>query len=124
MNVTNKGKKMSKQATALDMIKSRKDKGGMTTAQLRLAEAQSEDYSEMKQQVQEIKQKVEVVEQKVDNVEIQLASIKGSVDIILENSRYKSKLIENKYFWATIMLLLVLIAGINHLSDLIKLFGG
>lgn len=86
MKVTNKGKKMSKQATALDMIKSRKDKGGMTTAQLRLAEAQSEDYSDMKQQVQEIKQKVEVVEQKVDNVEIQLASIKGSVDIILETA--------------------------------------
>lgn len=47
--------KMCKQAVVLETIKKMRSKGGMTASQLQLAEAQAEDYAEMKKEIQLIK---------------------------------------------------------------------
>ena len=115
---------MCKQAIVLDTIKKTAKKGGMTPTQIKLAEAQSEDYAEMKKEIQELKTEVYDVKKDVNGMKIQLAEIKGGIDILLENNKIKSKLIDSKYFWITVILFMMLIAGVNHLSELKELFGG
>jgi hypothetical protein len=116
--------RMSKQAIVLDTIKKTAKKGGMTAAQIELAEAQSEDYADMKKEIQELKTDVNDVRKEVGGVKIQLAEIKGGIDILLENNKIKSKLIDSKYFWLFLIVLLMLIAGVNHLGELKTIFGG
>lgn len=122
---------MCKQAVVLDTVKKTKGKGGMTSAQIKLAEAQSEDYADMKKEVQEIKTdvnnvnlKVDKVDNKVSNVEIRLAEIKGNLDILLENSKTKQKLIDNKYFWIFLTVFICLFAGVTHITEMVKFLGG
>lgn len=119
---------MCRQAIVLDTIKKTSKKGNMTSAQIKLAEAQSEDYAEMKREIQELKQELKTdvndVRKEVSGVKIQLAEIKGGIDILLENNKIKSKLIDSKYFWIFLIILMTLIAGVNHLSELKELFGG
>lgn len=116
--------KMCKQAVVLDTIKNTAKKGGMTAAQLKLAEAQSEDYAEMKKEIQELKVDVNDVRKDVNGMKIKLAEIKGGIDILLENNKIKSKLIDSKYFWIALIVLMMLIAGVNHLAELKTIFGG
>lgn len=116
--------KMSKQAIVLDTIKKTAKKGGMTAAQIKLAEAQSEDYADMKKEIQELKIDVNDVRKEVSGVKIQLAEIKGGIDILLENNKIKSKLIDSKYFWLFLIVLMMLIAGVNQLGELKTIFGG
>ena len=117
-------KSMSQQAIVLDTIKKTKGKGGMTSAQIQLAEAQSEDYAEMKKELQEFKSEVKAefgeVKKDVSNVMNGLAEIKGSLNILL-NSK---KLTDNKYFWICIIITMMLLAGVTHISELTALFGG
>lgn len=117
-------RKMCKQAVILDTIKKTKGKGGMTSAQIKLAEAQSEDYADMKKEIQELKTDVNDIRKDVNDVKVHLAKIEGNIDILLENSKIKSKLIDNKYFWIFLMLTLCLFAGVNHLSELKEILGG
>lgn len=115
---------MCKQAVVLDTIKKTAKKGGMTPAQIKLAEAQSEDYADMKKEIQELKTDVNDVRKDVNGMKIQLAEIKGGIDILLENNKIKSKLIDSKYFWIFLIILMMLIAGVNHLTELKAIFGG
>ncbi len=113
-------KRMSQQATVLDTIKKTKGKGGMTSAQIKLAEAQSEDYAEMKREIQELKNDVSDVKKDVSEVKNGLSEIKGSLNILLNDK----KLTDNKYFWICIIVTMMLLAGVTHLSELVTLFGG
>jgi peptidoglycan hydrolase CwlO-like protein len=122
---------MCRAAMVLETIKKTKSKGGMTSAQIKLAEAQSEDYADMKKEIQEIKNdvsnvnlKVDKVDNKVSNMEIQLAEIKGNLNILLENSKTKQKLIDNKYFWIFLTVFICLFAGVTHITELVKFLGG
>lgn len=115
---------MCKQAVVLDTIKKTKGKGGMTSAQIKLAEAQSEDYADMKRELQELKTDVNEVRKEVVDVKVQLAKITGNIETLLENSKVKAKLIESKYFWYLLIIVVCLFAGVTHLSELSSLFGG
>ena len=66
---------MCKQSVVLDTIKKTKGKGGMTSAQIKLAEAQSEDYADMKRELQELKTDVNEVKKEVVDVKVELAKI-------------------------------------------------
>lgn len=111
---------MSQQQIVLDTIKKTKGKGGMTSAQIQLAEAQSEDYAEMKREIQELKNDVNDVKNDVSDVKNGLSEIKGSLNILLNDK----KLTDNKYFWICIIVTMMLLAGVTHLSELVALFGG
>lgn len=111
---------MSQQQLVLDTIKKTKGKGGMTSAQIQLAEAQSEDYAEMKREIQELKTDIGDVKKEVSDVKSGLAEIKGSLNILLG----QKKLTDNKYFWICIIITIMLLAGVTHISELVALFGG
>ena len=115
--MSEKGKNMCRQAVVLDTIKKTKGKGGMSSDQIKLAEAQSEDYADMKREIQELKSDVSDVKSDVTDVKLQLAEIKGNINILLENSKIKSKLIDNKYFWLFLIVIVMLIAGVS-ITDL------
>lgn len=115
---------MCKQSVVLDTIKKTKGKGGMNSAQIKLAEAQSEDYADMKRELQELKVDVNEVKKEVVDVKVQLAEVSGSLKTLLENSKVKAKLIDNKYFWIFITVALCLFAGVTHISEIAKFFGG
>ena len=124
MNTVNRRKELCKQAVVLDTIKKTKGKGGMTSAQIKLAEAQAEDYADMKKELQELKTDVNDMKKDFSDVKVQLAKITGNIDILLENSKIKSKLIDNKYFWIFLTVFACLFAGVTHLSELKAFFGG
>lgn len=113
-------KELCRAGLILETIKKTKSKGGMTSAQIKLAEAQAEDYASMKQEIKEIKTDVGELKREVGDVKVKIADIGGKVDILVNQKR----LTDNKYFWIVIMLIMVLIAGVNHLSELSKLIGG
>lgn len=113
-------KKMTSAMVVLDTIKKTKGKGGMTSAQIKLAEAQSEDYAEMKREIQELKTDVGDVKRDVSDVKNSLSEIKGNINVLLNDK----KLTDNKYFWICIIVTMMLLAGVTHLSELVALFGG
>lgn len=116
--------KMCKQAVVLDTLKKTKGKGGMTSAQIKLAEAQSEDYAEMKKEIQEVKSEVTDVKKAVNVLETHLAELQGKIDIILKNSEYKNSLLNNKYFWCFLVFVICVFAGVTHIKEILTLFGG
>ena len=116
--------KMCKQAVVLDTLKKTAKKGGMTAAQIKLAEAQSEDYAEMKKEIQEVKSEVTDVKEAIGILQTRFAELQGKIDIILKNSEQKETLLSNKYFWITVMVGLCLFAGVTHLKEILTLLGG
>lgn len=115
---------MCKQAVVLDTIKNTAKKGGMTAAQLKLAEAQSEDYAEMKKEIQELKTDVNDMRKDVGDMKVQFANMEGKIDIILKNIESKSNLLNNKYFWIVLTVGICLFAGVTHIKEIAMLFGG
>lgn len=115
---------MCKQAVVLDTIKKTKGKGGMTSAQIKLAEAQSEDYADMKKEIQDLKTDVADVKKEINAVNIQLAKITGNIDIILKNSEVKATLLNSKYFWVFLTISICLFAGVTHIGEILKFLGG
>ena len=85
----------------------------------------------MKKEIQEVRtdvgdaiNKICNVENKVTNVEIQLAEMKGTLNILLENSKTKQNLLNNKYFWIFLIVFVCIFAGVTHLPEILKVFGG
>ena len=122
-------KKMCKQAIVLDTIKKMRGKGGMTASQIQLAEAQAEDYAEMKKEIQEIKSDVGDLKKGVTDMKSELSTMKGSLDILIQLSEHKpllqiiKELKDCKGFWIILALIIVGIFGLD-LSNLKGLFGG
>lgn len=116
--------KMCKQALVLDTIKKTAKKGGMTPSQIKLAEAQSEDYAEMKREIQELKTDVNDMRKDVGDMKVRFANMEGKIDIILKNIETKSNLLNNKYFWIVLTVSICLFAGVTHIKEIATLFGG
>lgn len=121
--MTPRRKELCKQSLVLDTIKNTAKKGGMTSAQIKLAEAQAEDYADMKKELQGLKTDLGEVRKEVGDVRVELSEIKGNVKTLLEISN-RPKLTENKYFWIFITIIACLLAGMSHLSELKAFFGG
>lgn len=113
-----KGKKMTTKASlVLETIKKSKNKGGMTALQIALAEAQSEDYADMKQEIKGLKDDVSEIRSDIVNLKTDMSAVLGKLEILVEQSRLKGKLIENKYFWLFLIVTVMLIAGVS-ITDL------
>ena len=127
---------MCKQKAVLEAIKKTKGRGGMTPAQIELAEAQTADYQELKREVIETKKTAE-------ETKSELEYVRGQVDLLVKNSNSKTshffqfvlelvkvviELIHTKSFWTllTVFSVLYLCGKYNiNPADLFKhLFGG
>lgn len=121
MNIE-KDKIMCKAATVLETIKKTKGKGGMTPAQIKLAEAQAEDYATMKAEIKEIKSDL-------SDVKRELAGMGGKLDLLISQSQNKpflqvvKDLIGCRGFWIVLALLIIGYFGLN-ISDLKGILGG
>lgn len=120
------GIQMCKQKLVLETIKKTKGNGGMTPAQIKLAEAQVEDYQDLKNTVVETKNTVSELKQ-------DFGYLKGQIDILVRNSsktgfQLALELIRTKGFWtvATIVSVLYFCGKYNmNPAELIKhLFTG
>lgn len=122
MTVSTKEKAMCKAAIVLQGIKKSKGKGGMTSAQIELAEAQAEDMQSMKQEIKEIKSDL-------SDVKRELAGMGGKLDLLISQSEHKpllqvvKELKDCRGFWIVLALLIIGYFGMN-LSDLKGIFGG
>lgn len=118
---------MCKQKSVLEVIKQMKGRGSMSAAQIKLAEAQMEDYQEMKKEILEIKS--DVAELKKDNIGLngKVDTIGAKLDLLIQQSENKpllhilSDLKDNKFFWFWIIVITLLIFGVS-LSDLKGIF--
>ena len=111
---------MCKQKVVLETIKKTKGRGGMTPAQIELAEAQTADYQELKREVIETKKTAE-------ETKSELEYVRGQIDILVKNSQNKpllrilSDLKDNKFFWFWIIFLTAVVCGVN-ISDIMAFF--
>lgn len=65
---------MCQQRTALDMIKSQRDHGGLSKAALLLHEKQCEDTEKMNKRIDEIETKLDNVDRKIDDIKAMIVS--------------------------------------------------
>ena len=99
----------------------------MTPAQIELAEAQTEDYQDLKREVIETKKTAE-------ETKSELEYVRGKVDIIVENLNNKNtfllilEIIRTKSFWTFVTIVSVLYLcgkyNINPVEVVKHLFGG
>ena len=118
---------MCKQKAVLETIKQMKGKGRMSAAQIQLAEAQCEDYQEMKKEILEIKN--DVSELKKDNADIKIIvnSVVSKLDLLIQQNENRpllkilSDLKDNKFFWFWFIFLTAVICGVN-IGDIMAFF--
>jgi hypothetical protein len=118
---------MCKQKAVLETIKQMKGRGSMSAAQIKLAEAQCEDYQEMKKEILEIKS--DVSELKKDNADIKLIvnSVVSKLDLLIQQNenrpllRILSDLKDNKFFWFWFIFITAVVCGVN-ISDIMAFF--
>ena len=108
------GTVMCKQKVVLETIKKTKGRGGMTPAQMQLAESQAEDYQTMKKEIVEIKEDLGKLNDSVELVKNEQNYIRGQVDFLVANSTAKTgmqlilELIRTKSFWTLAIIVSVL----------------
>lgn len=110
-----------KSRQALEVLKQTKGHGGMSQAQIKLAEVQMEDMAEMKSEIRELKS--DVLEIKTN-----VASMSGKLDLLIKQSETRpflqvfKELINTRGFWVVLALIVIGIYGID-LSGLKHLIG-
>jgi len=118
---------MCKQKSVLETIKQMKGRGSMSAAQIKLAEAQCEDYQDMKKEILEIKN--DVAELKHDNAGLnsKVDTVCAKLDLLLQQSQNKpllkilSDLKDNKFFWFWFIFLTAVVCGVN-IGDIMAFF--
>ena len=118
---------MCKQKAVLETIKQMRGRGSMSSAQIKLAEAQCEDYQDMKKEILEVKN--DVSELKKDNADIKLIvnSVSSKLDLLIQQNENKpllkilQDLKDNKFFWFWFICLTALVCGVN-ISEIMMFF--
>ena len=122
---------MCKQKAVLETIKQMKGRGSMSASQIKLAEAQCEDYQEMKREILEIKNDVATLKDNDIALNGKVDTIGAKLDLLIQQSENKpllkilGELKDNKFFWFWIIIITLLVFGVS-ISDLKGLwtFGG
>ena len=118
---------MCKQKAVLETLKQIKGKGSMSASQIKLAEAQCEDYQEMKKEITEIKQDVLALKESNVSLNGKVDTIGAKLDLLIQQSENKpllrilSDLKDNKFFWLWIVILTLLFFGVS-IADLKGIF--
>lgn len=105
-------KNMSQQKTALDMIETQQDRGGLSTAALMLHRKQCEDAENMERRMREIENKVDVLDTKVDNVEKKVDEIKMMINHKSSFIGNLKEVLSNKVFIYLLLIFIAVVFGI------------
>ena len=118
---------MCKQKAVLETIKQMKGRGSMSAAQIKLAEAQCEDYQEMKKEILEIKSDVSDLKTGYNGLNGKVDTVCAKLDLLIQQSQNKpllkilSDLKDNKFFWFWFIFLTAVVCGVN-ISDIMAFF--
>lgn len=118
---------MCKQKAVLETIKQMKGSGRMSAAQIKLAEAQCEDYQEMKKEILEIKSDVSELKTSYTGLNGKFDTVSAKLDLLIQQNENKpflkilSELKDNKFFWFWIIFLTAILCGVN-ISDIMAFF--
>ena len=112
---------MCRSVDVLETLKKTKGCGGMTKAQIALAEAQAEDFQTMKRELQGVKDDIA-------GLKTNVAEINGKLDLLIKQSESRpflqvfKELINTRGFWIVLALVVIGIYGIDltGLKDFIK----
>jgi hypothetical protein len=114
---------MCKQKAVLETIKQMKGRGRMSASQIKLAEAQVEDYQDMKKEILEIKQDVLNLKDSNASLNGKVDTIGAKLDLLIQQGENKPllktlvELSNNKFFWLWLLILTLLVFGVS-ISDL------
>jgi ribonucleotide reductase alpha subunit len=118
---------MCKQSVVLETLKKQPAHSGLSNAQIALAEAQAEDYSQMNT-------RIENVEKDVGEIKKELACVKSLAERILKrlndgNIEKKAwafdgiiKILKSKKLWMAVLVALAFIAGVEK-EAILKIIG-
>ena len=133
-----KEKHMSKARAVLEVIKDAKGNGGMSKLSLSLSEAQVEDYENLKKSVEIVDEKVTDMQKNSVRQEGKLDMLSDKVNTLVKQNEKPSiitlcykfldylkhiseKLISSRYFWACVVIYMVLVLGSHlDLADILK----
>lgn len=103
---------MSEQKTALEVILTQKDKGGLSDAAILLHKKQSEDAEKMDERMKDIEKKVDALDGKVDALSGKVDEIKKIV--ILKSSFWGNlkEVLSNKIFIYLLLVFMAVVFGI------------
>ena len=112
---------MCKSVLVLETIKKSKGQGGMTKAQIMLAEAQAED-------IQAMKNEIKAVKDDIADLKTEVAGMSGKLDLLIKQSENKpflqifKELINTRGFWVVLALIIIGIYGIDlsNLKEVLK----
>lgn len=79
---------MCRQETALEILKSQKNKGGLSSGQIKLTEAQIADFKEQnvrhEKDMEKIQARMTNIEKKVDSLDKKVDAVDGKIDQVLQ----------------------------------------
>lgn len=104
---------MSEQKTALEVILTQKDKGGLSDAAIVLHQKQCEDAERMEKRMTDIEKKVDGLSHKIDSVEEKVDEIK---ELVTHNASFIGSLKEilsNKVFLYLLITLVCAALGVS-----------
>lgn len=110
---------MCRSKEILESIKKQRGQGGMTKAQISLAEAQAEDIESMKKEITDVKRDVSELRTEVSQIKVDIANMDGKLDLLIKQSENRpllqiiKELINTRGFWIVLALIVIGIWGID-----------
>lgn len=104
---------MSQQKTALDMIETQQDRGGLSPAALMLHKKQCEDAEIMEKRMREIENKVDGLDKKVDNLDKKVDEIKELVSAKASFIENIKDILSNKVFLYILITIMCAMLGVS-----------
>lgn len=104
---------MSEQKTALEVILTQKDRGGLSDAAIVLHQKQCEDAERMEKRITEIEKKVDGLGNKIDTVEEKVDEIK---ELVSHNSSFLGNIkdiFSNKVFLYLLITFMCAVLGVS-----------
>lgn len=128
--------KMCRQDVALEMLKAQPRKGGLSTGQIKLAEAQAADFKSQKGEIKMLGERMTNVEKRLETLENTVVTGFAEIKKILEENKKPRTLFEkivalqdHKYFWITTIIGILVLAGLlgvplTEFKGVFGIFGG
>lgn len=111
--------KMCRQDVALEMLKSQPRKGGLSTGQIKLAEAQAADFKSQKGEIKMLGERMTNVEKRLETLENTVVTGFAEIKKILEENKKPRTLFEkiialqdHKFFWITLIVSLLILGAL------------
>lgn len=112
-------KEMCRQDVALEMLKAQPRKGGLSSGQIKLAEAQAADFKSQKGEIKMLGERMTNVEKRLETLENTVVTGFAEIKKMLEQQNKPKTLFEkiialqeHKYFWITLIVSMLILGAL------------